>query len=105
MGAFLQHIPVYIWDLGSRGNFYGFPEQAQFASSGVKVAFHSVREDNNEDAAKKRLLLRPEDVCREVTDEDIGELRAILQQKMPALNGELLESTTCMYTMTPDEHL
>ena len=95
---------MYIWDLGSRGNFYGFPEQAQFASSGVKVAFHSVREENIEDFAKKQLL-RPEDVCREVLDEDVEGLREILQRKMPALNGELLETTTCMYTMTPDEHL
>jgi sarcosine oxidase len=93
---------VYIWDLGSRGNFYGFPEQSQFAASGVKVAFHSVREG---DITKKRLLLRPEDVQREVTDEDIGGLREVLQRKMPALNGELLETATCMYTMTPDEHL
>ena len=102
-----QQIPVYIWDLGSRGNFYGFPEQAQFAASGVKVAFHSVREGNGEEEgfAKRKQLLRPEDVQREVTDEDIDGLREVLQRKMPALNGELLETATCMYTMTPDEHL
>ena len=73
----------------------------------MKVAFHSVREGNGEEEgfAKRKQLLRPEDVQREVTDEDIDGLREVLQRKMPALNGELLETATCMYTMTPDEHL
>ena len=93
----MQNIPVYIWDLGSGENFYGFPEQVGLADSGVKVAYHSLLDG--------RKLGRPEEVDRAISDADTAGLRAVLQRKMPALNGELLETAICMYTMSPDEHL
>jgi sarcosine oxidase len=35
-------IPIYIWDLGEKGNFYGFPLQGGEPKDGVKVAMHYV---------------------------------------------------------------
>lgn len=90
-------MPVYIWDLGEgRGNFYGFPRQSG-PPGGVKVAYHYV--DKSVDNT-----CTPASIDREVHDEEIQKIRRVLADKIPSLNGRLLQSTTCMYTMTPDEH-
>jgi glycine/D-amino acid oxidase-like deaminating enzyme len=39
-----------------------------------------------------------------VSEEEVSSMRAILSSYMPQINGNLLETTTCMYTMTDDEH-
>lgn len=94
-----QEIPVYIWDLGAEGNFYGFPEQPEYPNE-VKVAHH-MRND-------VRLMIddaKPENINRNVEEYDVNELREALSTRMPSLNGAIANSTTCMYTMTPDEHL
>lgn len=40
--AEFSKIPIYIWDLGDMGNFYGFPLQGGEPSDAVKVAMHYV---------------------------------------------------------------
>jgi sarcosine oxidase len=65
----------------------------------VKVAFH-VTNSRPEDG-----LPSPAAVDRTVHPEEVEEMRAVLRQKIPDMNGELLRSTTCMYTSTVDGHL
>jgi sarcosine oxidase len=72
---------------------YGFPS-VNPAAHGVKVALHGSDE-----------VTTPEQVRREVTAEDEAAMRERLRTTLPALaEGRLLEATTCLYTMTPDEH-
>ena len=90
---------MYIWDLGSTGNFYGFPEQPEYPNE-VKVAHHM-----RSDAKLTIDGAKPENLNRQVEEYDVSELRDTLVTRMPSLNGDIANSTTCMYTMTPDEHL
>jgi len=89
-------IPVYIWDMGSKGNFYGFPKQAG-SPGGVKVAMHFV--DSSTQTA-----CTPETVDRTVHDREIAAMQQVLKSRMPELPGKLVAAATCMYTNTPDEH-
>ncbi len=91
-------MPVYIWDLGKTGlgNFYGFPEQAGY--EGIKVAMHHCKDE-------KLVVSSPTTIDRVVTEEEVEMMRDMLRQKIPAMNGRLLHTETCMYTMTPDQHL
>lgn len=91
-------MPIYIWDLGGPGNFYGFPSESSKPGE-VKVAFHMA-------SAKPTLNIpTPEHLNRTVSDAEIQEIRAVLQRKIPAMNNDLLHTATCMYTSTPDNHL
>lgn len=90
---------MYIWDLGPDGNFYGFPEQAEYPNE-VKVAHHM-----KSDVRLQISGARPENINRNVEDFDVNELMETMSTRMPSLCGEIANSTTCMYTMTPDEHL
>lgn len=91
-----KKMPVYIWDLGEVSNFYGFPEDSTLPGA-VKIAKHG-------QSSQKRFF-SVEDMDREVREEDIQGMREVFQRKIPELDGELVETATCMYTMTPDEHL
>lgn len=91
-----RRLPVYIWDLGEGNNFYGFPEDGTFPGA-VKIAQHG--------QVLRTLCADPDNLDREVTQEEVDAMRALFQQKIPGLDGELLETATCMYTMTPDDHL
>lgn len=91
-------MPIYIWDLGGPGNFYGFPSEAGKPGE-VKVAFHMA-------SAKPTLNIpSPEALDRTVSVAEELEIREVLQRKIPAMNNELLDTATCMYTSTPDNHL
>ena len=63
----------------------------------MKVALHSQASDD-------RNYCTPDSINRNVEDDEIDAIRAVLNKYMPTLNGPLIHSTTCMYTMTPDEH-
>jgi sarcosine oxidase len=82
--------PVFIIEYEPGKVFYGFPA---LADDGVKVARHHTG-----------VSCTPADIRRELTEEEIGEVRGILERNLPTVNGELLSATTCMYTNTPDGH-
>jgi sarcosine oxidase len=82
--------PVYIYEYDSDAFIYGFP---QVGRDGVKVAHHHSGEYGT-----------PETIRREVTQEETDRFRTILARTVPALNGTLLRTATCMYTNTPDGH-
>ncbi len=64
------------------------------------MAVHVSRHETNRNRVEK-----PEALDRTVKEEELQDLRQVLQEKIPKLNGRLLRSEACMYTMTPDEHL
>ena len=73
-----DRFPIYIWDLGNGIQFYGFPADDD---ARVKVAFFRSKVKSE---AAMREALRP---C------------------IPALaEGTLIETVSCKYTLTPDQH-
>jgi sarcosine oxidase len=83
--------PVYLWQVGDRV-YYGFPLLDQ---AGVKVAEHATTGDPT----------TADTIRRHVAPEEIEEIRrCFLARHMPAANGEVLATSTCMYTLTPDKH-
>jgi len=105
-GAFHRSkFPVYIWDTGEDGAFYGFPRQARQAgceNEGCKVALHIMRQESKEN---RQYLCSPSTIERQVAPEEVMELRTVLRSRMPSLaQGRLLKTMTCMYTCTEDGH-
>jgi sarcosine oxidase len=97
-------MPIYIWDLGTRGNFYGFPEQPGFEGT-AKVAMHFAKLQDSESTNQLCQTCQPDTIERDVCQFEIKAMRDFLSNTIPTLNGELDCTATCMYTMTPDQHL
>jgi sarcosine oxidase len=84
--------PVWYMLHSNGGRYYGFP---QFGSQkGFKIG----RMNHLKETAD------PDNVRRDVDDADIRVLREALEDCFPSANGRLLNSSTCMFTNTPDEH-
>jgi len=82
--------PVHIWQVNGR-MFYGFP---RLDSHGVKIAEHASGDPTT-----------AETIERKIEPAEIEELRRdFVARFMPAANGEVSATSTCMYTMTPDTH-
>lgn len=90
--------PVYIFEPtpGSPADspvLYGFPETAEKRGS-VKVALHGSHD-----------VCTPNSVDRVVHPAEVDRMRDRLRTTLPALaDGRFVNATTCLYTMTPDEH-
>jgi sarcosine oxidase len=84
--------PIYIWEDDTGDMIYGFPAQ-DGPPGGVKVAFFYRGHQAD-----------PDRVDRTVKPDEIAEMRSVLAQRIPSLNGPLLETATCLYTLTPDQH-
>ncbi|HMO57555.1 MAG TPA: N-methyl-L-tryptophan oxidase [Roseiflexaceae bacterium] len=87
-----DHFPIYMWEFDEQSAFYGFPAQ-QGSPGGVKIAFHT-----------GGMPCTPETIRREVLPDEVAAMRAALAERIPAINGRLLATATCMYTKVPDEH-
>jgi sarcosine oxidase len=62
----------------------------------VKVAIHIT----------EGVACSPDTIERTVSSEEIAHIRSLLLSHIPSLaSGELIETATCLYTLTPDEHL
>jgi sarcosine oxidase len=73
-----DRFPIYIWDLGSGVQFYGFPADDD---GRVKVAFFRSRVQGE------------------------GAMRETLRPCIPALaGGTRVDTVSCKYTITPDHH-
>ena len=82
-----ERLPVWIWEHEKDRFIYGFPRLAR----GVKIARHHEGE-----------ICTPDDVRRDVAEEETSGMRALVRRRMPALDGALLGTATCLYTNTPD---
>ncbi len=91
--AFLpQRFPIYVWQPAGAPQIYGFPA-TDSPTDGVKVAIH----EGNEACS-------PETIDRNIRPDDELEIRSAITERIPTLNGPLVEARTCMYTMTPDQN-
>lgn len=84
--------PIFISEDAAGAQIYGFPA-IDGPEGGVKVAFF-----------RKGVECTPETIDRTVHDAEIGEMRTEAARLLPALDGPLLHSATCMYSNTPDQH-
>ena len=87
-----DRFPIYIWEVDEQAQFYGFPAQ-EGPPGGVKVALF-----------RAGIHCTPETIDRTIHPHEIEELRSAIAERIPALNGALLDAATCMYTTAPDEH-
>jgi sarcosine oxidase len=85
-----DRFPVFIVEHSPGKVFYGFPN---LDDDGVKVARHHTGE-----------LCTPTTMRREVGQDEVHEMRGLLEGVLPTVGGDLLSATTCMYTNTPDGH-
>ncbi|MGI8601558.1 MAG: N-methyl-L-tryptophan oxidase [Verrucomicrobiales bacterium] len=93
VGPFLpERFPIYVWQRSDGSLPYGFPA-VDGSEGGVKVAFY--RKPQAE-------LCTAESVDRKIRADDVSEMRAACREFLPALDGELLEATVCLYTLSPD---
>ena len=86
-GAF----PIFLWAPERGPLFYGFPRIGE--ASNPKVAIHSEGDE-----------CTPSTIDRVIHPRDELAIRSAIESRIPALNGEVIHASTCMYTMTPDEH-
>jgi sarcosine oxidase len=87
-----ERFPIYVWQTNEPRPFYGFPA-TDGRDHGVKVAIHG-----SDDACA------PHNIERVVGPRDLQNMRRYLAPRIPQLNGKVVTSTTCMYTMTPDQN-
>ncbi len=87
--------PIYIWDVGDRTQFYGFPSMPG-PPFGIKVAFFRSGVEN---------VVSPGEADRTVSPSEVDAMRAVLAGRLPSLaSGGLVQTVTCLYTLTPDHH-
>ncbi len=89
--SFVDH-PIFIAENPDGMQIYGFPA-IDGPAGGVKVAFF-----------RKGVVCTPETIDRTVGEHEIAEMRATIARLLPALDGNCLDTGTCMYSNTPDEH-
>jgi sarcosine oxidase len=84
-----ERFPVYGFR-GPEGSYYGVP---MLPGDGLKIGRHD-RGD----------VCTPESARRTIRPDEIDLMRTVLDRYMPGATGEVLDATTCLYTMTPDSH-
>lgn len=101
-----ERFPIYIWDLGHGVQFYGFPAEAMAPHEGVPYENgvpHGVKVAFFRTGAGARCTA--DTVDRTVRPEEVSDLREALAGRLPSLaSGRLVDTVTCMYTLTPDHH-
>ena len=81
-------LPVFLLE-SRHGIHYGFPP---LRSHSIKVAKHHHRDQSVDPDAYDRTVAREDEML----------IRAAIAEHLPAANGRLIKSQTCLYTMTPD---
>lgn len=84
--------PIFISEHAGGPQIYGFPA-IDGPSGGVKVAFF-----------RKGRECTPDTIDRQVSEQEIDEMRERVSDLLPALTGPAVHTATCMYSNTPDEH-
>jgi sarcosine oxidase len=82
-------LPIFICEFAPGRFFYGFPD----LGDGIKVAAHH-----------EGVGTLPDSIKREVEENEIETMRALLKRFLPGAAGGLRSAVVCMYTNTPDEH-
>ena len=85
----VDRLPVFIWEWDAGRMIYGFPDHG----AGFKVARHHEGPE-----------VRADSVDRSVSEAEIAEMGEILVRCFPEVDGPPIETATCLYTSTPDQH-
>lgn len=93
-----KQMPIYCLS-DEDGFFYGFPWQH---SKGMKVGCH--RNEEMMTLSAGGTDWKPEQCDRNVSAPEIANLERKLQRYLPGSAQAHASSSTCLYTMTPDEH-
>jgi sarcosine oxidase len=88
-GVAPNEVPVTIWELKSGKTFYTIPDEGE----GFKIGVHYGGE-----------LTNVAEIDRNVSTSEASKARALLTKYIPPAAGEVLRSSVCMYTNTPDLH-
>lgn len=91
-GAAFEDHPLFIIENASGTRIYGLPA-IDGPTGGVKVGFHG-----------RSSTCTPDTINRVVYPEEIRAMQQRVGELLPTLTGPCLRATTCMYSMTPDEH-
>ncbi len=84
--------PVYIEQTRGNGQIYGFP-MTDGPAGGFKLGYFHLGTPTTADS-----------VQRLVASEEDEVMRTRARQLFPHLSGPVVQSKTCLYTVTPDEH-
>lgn len=87
-----QRHPVYVEQTRGNGQIYGFP-MTDGPDGGFKLGYFHLGTPTTADT-----------VDRVVAPEENEAMRARARQLFPHLTGPVVQSKTCLYTVTPDEH-
>ncbi len=85
-----EQMPCYLYEL-PRGVFYGMP---RIDDRGVKAAEHT----------GGQAVLDPLAVARNIDPHDLARVRGFVAVHLPGVDAQLTHHSTCLYTMSPDEH-
>ncbi len=83
--------PIFLWEPQHGPFIYGLPRLDE--AGDPKVAIHSGIEECTASTIDRTIYPR-----------DLDAVRAAIEFRIPALNGEVSRAASCMYTMTPDQH-
>lgn len=86
-----DQFPVYVFETGPSDALYGFPHIGA-PDAGVKIGFHYRGPD-----------VDPDVIERMVSAAEKAEMQAAVRERIPGLDGSVVDARVCMYTMTPDE--
>ena len=84
-----ERCPIAMWEHEADRMFYVLPD----TGAGVKAAIHH-----------DGIVTDADRVRRTVDEGEVTRVRTLLQQYLPAANGELRRSAVCLYTNTSDHH-
>ena len=84
-----ENFPIFIWSYDHDRIFYGFPD----LGSGIKFAKHY-----------EGVPAHPDTINRVVGNEEIESMKALIRRWIPDAEGQLLSTSVCMYTNTPNLH-
>ncbi len=88
-----DRFPVFLLEDARGGaHGYGFPA-IDGPDGGMKAAIHGSAD-----------VCTPENVDREIHEQDLRRIVEQLRVRIPVLDGKVLRAQTCLYTMSPDEH-
>lgn len=90
--------PAFVYDISRRDALYGVGDLGAVDATGrvvaaTKVGFHH-----------RLTPVDPDTMERQVSDGEVAAMREVLAEHLPGLAGTCVTATTCLYTMTPDEH-
>lgn len=80
-----------VWGISvPEGSYYGFP---YLPEQGFKLGRHDTGEP-----------CTPETARRDVTGAEVAALRSVVDTYFNGASGDVIQTLTCLYTMTPDHH-